>query len=149
MIQEIFQSHHGLQDRTEIISAGEAKATDSPHGIDIESDAAFPELEPGHLAPGQAPDEPLVDFPEGYLRGPEAVNGGPHGLGLEHEEEDLGLLGPQAQSEGVPSVMGQDGEVGGQKGHGRRKRKLLVVVVVMIITLVIVVISSTVWWETK
>lgn len=105
VVQEILESNHRLQDGPEIIRGREAQAPDFTNRIDIESYATFPELEPGHLAASQAPDEPLVHFSQRYLRRPNPVCRSLHALRFENEEKDFGFLGAEAQRECVPSMV--------------------------------------------
>lgn len=46
---------------------------------------------------------------------------GAHRLRVEHEEDDLRLVGAQAEGESAPRVVGEDGEVGGDEGGGGGK----------------------------
>ena len=122
MIQEVLQSNDRLQNRPQIFDTRESQTADSPDCINIERQTPFSELKPCHFASGQTPYEPLVDLSKRNLRRPEAVDRGrPHRLRLEHEEQDLALLGAQPQRERVPRVVGQDREVGWEIGNRRRK----------------------------
>lgn len=131
MIQEILKSNNGLQNRSEIFRRGESEASDTANGVDIESNTSFSELKPGHLATGKASNELLVYITERDLRGPGPINGGLHGYRIEDEEKHFGFFGAEAEREGVPSLVGEDGEVSGQvSGGGREGKKLIVVMAV-------------------
>jgi hypothetical protein len=125
VIQEILELHHGLEYPPEVVGAHEAGGAEAADGVDVDGEAALPELEPGHLAAGEPPDELLVDVAERDHGRPELVDGGLHALGLEHEEHHLGLLGAQPQRERVPRLVRQDGEAGGHVRRGGRERQAL------------------------
>ncbi|WVZ06376.1 hypothetical protein V8G54_019722 [Vigna mungo] len=86
----------------------------------------------------EAPYEPFVDITECYLRWPYSVDGGLHGLSFKDKKNNLGLLGAEAEGEGVPSMVSQDGEVGRQECCGGRERKL-----------VFWFVGVVGWWERK
>lgn len=117
VIEEVLECHHRLENRPQIIGTGEAGSSQSPHGIHVERQAAFSELKPRHFASPESADELLVHVSKRNRRRPDSVDGGLHGLRLEHKDCNFGLFGAQAEGEGVPSVVSQDGEVGGEV-HG-------------------------------
>lgn len=125
VIQEIFELHHRLQNSPQILRTGETKVPNSPHGEDIESDAPFSELEPRHFTTIETLYELLVHLTKCYLRGPCSIHSNLHGLCFKHKDDNLGFLGSKAECQGVPCLVCQDGEVGGQECGGGRERGLL------------------------
>lgn len=125
VIDEILERHDRLQYTFQIISADKPYIPNPPHGVDVEGDAALPELESRHLAAREAADQLLIDVAERDLGWPEALDGGAHGLGLEDEHDDLGFFGAEAEGECVPGVVREDGEVGGEvrRGGGERRAR--------------------------
>lgn len=95
MINKILQRHHRLQDRPQIVGAEKPRIPISPHRINIESDAPFPELEPRHFATGHSPNQLLIHLAERDLRRPERLHRRLHILRLEDEQDDLRFLRPE------------------------------------------------------
>jgi hypothetical protein len=125
VVQEVLELDDGLQHPPEVVGAHEPGGAEPAHGVDVDGEAALAELEARHLAAREAADEPPVDVPERGDGGPQAVHGRLHGLGLEHEERRLGLVGAQAQRQRVPRLVRQDGEARGHVGGGGRERQAL------------------------
>lgn len=126
VVQEVLELGDGLDDRPELLGAREPAGSGGPDGVDVEGDAALAELEARHLrrARGGA-EEALANVPERQHLRPGGVGGGLHGGGLEDEDGGLGVLGAEAEREGVPRVVRQDGEVGRDVRRGRRRERQL------------------------
>lgn len=93
VIQEVLQRDDGLQNPPQVLGVQEAGGSEPAHCINVERQATLSELEPRNLAPGEPPDELLVDVAERYHRRPNSVNGRLHDLRLEDEDDDLRVLG--------------------------------------------------------
>lgn len=124
VVQEVLELGDGLDDGPELVGAGEAAGAGGARGVDVEGDAALAELEPRHLRrAGRRADEAPPGVAERDDLRPRGVGGGLHGGGLEDEHRGLGVPGAEAQREGVPRVVRQDGEVGRDVRRRRRRER--------------------------
>lgn len=89
VIQKVLQIDNGLQNGLEIIRVRKPETTLLPHGVNVECETPFSELKPGHFGASEAAEEPPIGVAEGQLGGPGPIGLGLHGLGLEHEHDNL------------------------------------------------------------
>lgn len=118
-VDEVLESRNRLKNPSQIVDAAKPSNSCSPDRKHVERQAPFTELEPRQLATGEPSDQLLVHVPQRDHGRPQPVDGGLHGLGLENEDHELGLVRAEPEREGAPCALRQDGEVGGHvRGRG-------------------------------